>query len=450
MINGILLVLVLFLELCMVYSMDKCIVSPSIVLNASFLLASINLLTNIKSYHVELSIQTVLIIALGILSFRLGTVIAKKVNVRKKVFITFSKKYAYTIEDIVLPFSVLFFITVFNIITTIYVTHKVVMLTRGYGYIGANLGALGRYRELGTVYGSKVYLGLLPTLMTALSEANGYVLGCILANALASNIEEEKKNINIWFFMAFFSSFISTFSQGARGGFFLILSVIVLYLLNLYDSGKLLIRIRSVVKIILLSTCILFLFNYFAILINKNWNVSHYEYLSVYLGNPIINLNSYIAEGMIKSPFIGYYSFRPILANLSGKFGFVLPPFNLGRFRFLNGHNLGNVYTIFAYIIADFGIIGSFIYLGALGIIMQIFNNNLKTNLHRLSVKRIIYAYFIVSLSFSFFSNKVAENLSFYHIYVWIFEFFYIKFLSMICLKYVKIIGQDESKGTMI
>lgn len=425
MLNGVLLVTALAIELLITYSIEKNIVSPGFIFNAVFLLASLNLLTNINSYQVSLSFNTCLIVVIGVACFWLGTIFVKKVRISISFHVKLSTKSRITQEEINIPNSVLAILTVFNIITTIYVGREVVALTRQFGFTGTNLSAIGRYRELGLAYGARMQLGTIPTLLTALAEANGYVLGCILADNFANGNYRAKRN-SLWIILAFLSSFISTFSQGSRGGIYMILTSVFLYLLNLYSTGRLIINFKSIIRTIILIALILVAFQYSAILFNKVWKVSFYEYLSVYLGDPIINLNTYIDEGIPRAPLWGYFSFKPIFVNISSKIGYDYPIFSLGGFRFLNGHNLGNVYTIFSYLLADFGLIGSYIYLMFIGLISQVFYNNLAGHENDVIVSKIIYGYMLTSIAFSFFSNKVGENLSFYHMYVWLFEYLYI------------------------
>lgn len=430
MLNGILLVVALAIELFITYSIEKNIISPDFIFNAVFLLASLNLLTNINSYQVQLSFDACLIIVAGVACFWLGTILVKKVRFSTNFHLKFTTNSKMTQEDVNIPNGVLIAFVIFNIITTIYVARQVVVLTRQFGFTGTNLNAIGRYRELGLAYGTRMQLGTIPTLLTALAEANGYVFGCILANDFANGNHRTNRN-SLWIILAFLSSFISTFSQGSRGGIYMILTSVFLYLINLYYTGRLVINFKSIIRTILLIALILVAFQYSAILFNKVWKVSFYEYLSVYLGDPIINLNTYVNEKMPRAPLWGYFSFKPIIVNISGKIGADYPSFSLGGFRFLNGHNLGNVYTIFSYLIADFGLIGSFVYLLFIGIISQIFNNNLIGRENDVIVSKIIYGYMLTSIVFSFFSNKVGENLSFYHMYVWLFEYFYIKMFKL-------------------
>lgn len=429
MFYGIVLVTVLMIELLAIYTVEKNVASPDFIFVAVFLVASINLLTNINRYEVIISFETVIIITAGSLFFILGTIVTKKVKINTNVRFNLKGKY-FTAEEITVPSSVLILISLLNLFTTFYVAKQVVSLTRQFGFIGPALSAIGRYRELGLIYGARMQLGLIPTILTALSEANGYVFGCILANYLSNGTTHNKHNI-ILQSICFVTAFISTFSQGSRGGIYMILTSMFIFLLNRHSMGTLNFKLSSIFKALLIVAILLLAFQYSALLFNKSWDVSFYEYLSVYLGDPIINLNSYVHEKIGRAPLWGYFSFNPIYANLSGKLGIDLPSFSLGGYRYLNGHNLGNVYTIFAYIIADFGYIGSLLYLFIIAMIAQIFNNSLAGKENEVRVSKIIYGYMLTSITFSFFSNKVGENFSFYHIYVWIFEYLFIKLFTI-------------------
>ena len=44
---------------------------------------------------------------------------------------------------------------------------------------------------------------------------------------------------------------------------------------------------------------------------------------------------------------------------------------------------------------------------------------------------RVLYSYMLVCIAFSFFSNKVCENISFYHIYMFAFVLLFTRNIKM-------------------
>lgn len=403
-----------------IFSIQKDIISPEFVFCTVFFISCLNVLTNVDTLRVTIYPVTVIIVMLGTLFFCIGAFIAKRFRSNfRNIHIKMRRKSGKSF----LTTKKLLFLVIFNIISIVYILSEVYIMTvkKAY-YQGDILGALSVYAEVSKFSSIDMKVSIISTLLTALCEAEGYVLGYIIVYNLASKLKN-----SILLLLCFVTAFISTFCQGSRGGIFMILACIIEYIMIYRDKkGSNRISVGIIRRIIMFVCTAVVIFQGYAVVSGKNWNVSFYEYLSVYLGDPLINLNTKINLGIERTKIFGECSFGPLLNNILPKFGIAIPKYTgLAQFQFSNGHSLGNVYTIFAYLIADFGYIGMNLVMLIIGFIGQmIYDAARKRNVNRIFF-RILYGYYITCVAFSFFSNKVCENINMYHIYMFIFVFLF-------------------------
>lgn len=421
-----LLIILTLLELIIILFCDKNILSPAVIFALVFFISEFNLLTNITSLGVTIKIDTILVIVLGILFFWLGEQLVARLS--------FSNKNTTGLEIKVLDRDFCFsnwkllILIIFNLVSTVFIAKTVVSLTYGAGYTGNFWGAFGRYRELSAIGGdTNLRLSTVPTLLTSLTKAEGYVVAFIVAKLL---VKKEKVSCLMW--ITLITAFITTFCQGDRGGLVLAIAFLFDYIFLMEKDGRYneLFTFRNLLKLILLLIIVLFVFNISAVIAGKRWDVSFYQYFSVYLGGPIVNLNELLESGIPSSPLWGYFTLGNIIQFVYRHIGKFFPLFNINAFNIFNGINTGNVYTIFAYLISDFGYVGCQIALFFLGILMQLGFNIAKKSKSNFSISIILYSFFLGCLSLSFFSDKVFENVSIFNLYTLVFNFFFVLFLS--------------------
>ena len=82
-------------------------------------------------------------------------------------------------------------------------------------------------------------------------------------------------------------------------------------------------------------------------------------------------------------------------------------------FRSINGHTLGNVYTIFYAFMYDGGLVGVLCFTGLMAIICQlVFNKAIQERDNsKIDIWVVIYSYLCCCLIFSFFSNTFYEQV---------------------------------------
>lgn len=416
-----LLMTITFLILLLIYLIEKDIISPSFIFCGVFVVAELNVLTNIEKIDVKISVDTFILMIGGILLFFMGTLSANYII--KKIKWNTSLKN----REIYMNNKKMVMLLCFNLLSILVILNEVYKLTiERASYSGNILGALSMYAEVSKFQVVDMSLSTTSTLLSVICEAEGYTLGYIIADNLA-----RKKEVNKVTVMCFITAFLSTFCQGSRGGIFMIIVSVFAFVLAYREvKGIKAIGFKLVFKM-LLTVCIsIVIFQVIGIITGKMWNVSFYEYLSVYLGDPLINLNTKVQEGIVRSPVMGLASFSALLKKFYQVRGVVIPSYyGLSSFQYFEGHNLGNVYTIFAYLIADYGTWGMYVVLFIIGFCVQSMYIVAKKTKTQISVGKVIWAYMLAGVAFSFFSNKVCQNITFFRIVMFVFVWLLIRFV---------------------
>lgn len=422
----LLLILISFCEILFIYIVNRDVLSPAFVFTFFLIVAELNVLSNAKSYIFELNSKTLYIVISGIFFLWLGTAFSDRhTNDEFQVLGFVEKKRMISLIQI--NKSLLFSLTIFNFLSAYIIFKSVVNVSYANGYSGDIFGALGYYRLISAMSNIKtIRLGALPTILTAITEAEGYVVAFIIALKLS-----QKSKLGIFLKLTFISSLIVTFCQGDRGGLFLILSFVFYYLL-LSRENKIVKQKFVRWKLIISSIfAVIFLFEGSALLMGKNWNVSFYDYFSVYLGDPLVNLNTIIDQGIVRTPIWGYFTFGGILKFVYRNLGWLFPSYEyLQKYQVMNGHALGNVYTIFGYAVSDFGFAGSNVLMFFIGFVCQVFYNFAKKSRSIIPISKLLYGYILACLSFSFFSNKLCESISVFNVIVIIINLLFINLFT--------------------
>lgn len=417
----LLLMIVTFLILLLVYFVEKDIISPSFIFCGVFLVSELNVFTNVERLNVRISIDTFGVVVGGIFLFFIGTILAS--------YIIGKIRFPQSIKnrELYLTKKQMRMLLIFNIFSILVILNEVYKLTvQKASYSGNVLGALGIYAEVSKFQSIDMSISTIATILSAICEAEGYTLGYIIADNLA-----RKKRLNKLTVLCFITSFLSTFCQGSRGGMFMIVVAVFSFLLAYREEHNMRsIGIKLIFKILIIICISIGIFQLIGVITGKMWNVSFYEYLSVYLGDPLINLNTKLREGIVRTTIMGQSSFPSLIKKLYQAGGWNISPYyGLSDFQYYEGYNLGNVYTIFSNLIADYGIYGMYIAILIIGFCVQTIYIIAKKNKEQVCVERIIWGYVLTSVAFSFFSNKVCQNITFFRLIMFIFAWALIRFV---------------------
>ena len=199
-----------------------------------------------------------------------------------------------------------------------------------------------------------------------------------------------------------------------------------IYLTNYLNRFEKSIDGKTLIKIVLLGVAILASFRLTAVLVGRD-NTSSFstmDYLALYTGAEIKNLDTYLEEDNNNIFQLGKYTFSTLYSTFA-------PYFNLDSttsfpFKSINGYNLGNVYTIFYHFYKDLGFLGVLIFPIFMAAVAQwLYNMAKKCKLkseYGINLKSIIYCYTFSGIFYSFFSN---------HFFGLIFSLSFIKYLVM-------------------
>ncbi|KRK10306.1 polysaccharide polymerase [Lacticaseibacillus zeae DSM 20178 = KCTC 3804] len=140
------------------------------------------------------------------------------------------------------------------------------------------------------------------------------------------------------------------------------------------------------------------------------------DYLSVYIGAEIKNLDSFLRNTTIPvfGSVWGSQTFVNILPWFAKLFNFTLPAEGLNLpFQSVNGVYLGNVYTTYYAYLYDFGIWGVFTLVPVMAGISQVFFERVLAtrNPNHVPYSILIYSNIVSALVLSFFSNKFFEQI---------------------------------------
>lgn len=235
-----------------------------------------------------------------------------------------------------------------------------------------------------------------------------------------------KKKFNFILFLNLLLGLTTPLLTGARGDsiVFLIALAILGYFIvkeqHNWNSSNTKYVVLGIIGVVLF----VFVFEWSASLVGRNMENSNLgEYISTYMGAEIANLNEFIKTRTfpIKGDIFGQQTFVTILPTLSRLFRFALPEYKLDiPFQILNGHNTGNVATIFYSWLYDFGYIGVGILTVVVSSVGEICYKFAKKSTG-LGIIKLVYSYIGALITLSFFSNRFFENLNVNFIYMIVF-----------------------------
>ena len=343
------------LTLVAYYLNNKSLVAPSILFCGGMTIASLIAWINQTTWNLQLDVRTFLVITLGTSEFIIVAyimnfifnIISNQISSKKMVSYKPVPEYVNKrFMSILLIQLIILFIAIFTIRRTTGISN----LMSAINYIN--------YVQNGFIQGQinlPSYFGLILLFNSSAGMMAGYVF---LENIIV------KKKFNFILFLNLLLGLTTPLLTGARGDsiVFLIALAILGYFIvkeqHNWNSSNTKYVVLGIIGVVLFA----FVFEWSASLVGRNMENSNLgEYISTYMGAEIANLNEFIKTRTfpIKGDIFGQQTFVTILPTLSRLFRFALPEYKLDiPFQILNGHNTGNVATIFYSWLYDFGYIG--------------------------------------------------------------------------------------------
>lgn len=266
---------------------------------------------------------------------------------------------------------------------------------------------INQYRVL-SQYGNNGKTLSLSFFVNQLIKLSNAITYCSLFIFASSVKKRTRYNTKVLLLLTLIPTIIIQLMTGSRFEF-LIFACFFIVIFFYYRIYKL-----KLFKIISISILIgITMIGFFLIsrnLVGRGNNYSISEYITLYFGNSVLNLNEYLKMYTVptfnpSNTFYGIYNILNKL-NLVELYAFHKP------FVYINGINLGNVYGgVFSYIY-DFGIFGILIFCPLFGIVSSLiyikaFENRYKytLNIWLICYAKIFYAFILDSYNGFFFQN---------------------------------------------
>lgn len=436
----ILMILLIVLLLLSFYLNKKDLIAPSFIFCASFCFSCVWAMIYAEKWSLELHSNTFWVIFGGVLEFILISLLVQS-------FFTLYKGKKYMKEETKLTkikiekWKKILFLG-YEFFTILYTFYFIVRITNGsFNRIGETINA---YNQIVKFTDEVVSLPKLLIYSRHAVNAAGYWFAYVLIN----NYLVEKK-IDVLSLSIVITSMISNMTTGGRGSAVnLILGCVAIFclLMNKKSGFYKSIRFKTLMRFIIIAVIAVLLFQTTGTLLGrvatstKSVNaLGLFDYLAVYFGAEIKNLDLFLQENYTISEIWGSQTFIYIIRWLGPKFGLENTYYQLTLpFRYINGFALGNVATTFYPYIYDFGYMGVVYLVGLMAFLTQWIYERCKRIKLNSKPKRciLIYSFIFSSIVLSFFSNKFYEqnfNMQFIIILI-----FWIIFDNFFCkLKFV-------------
>lgn len=416
-----------FILLCITiinyYINDKIYISPAVVFSGVFTFSSLWLIFYAKKWNVELNLNTIIVIILGNINF---SIICKIVILyfnkkNKKNYKEKQEVNLFELDNKKVNLFIVFCIIV-NLLTLYYTVKSV---DGSFQNIG---NALYKYRNLTAYKGENVNIPKIIDVLSGVMHASSYWFMYVFINNF---IKTGKFNIKI--LIVIILSIISSVFDGSRGALINnILAIIPLYsiLKNKSTGFENRLKFKSIFILTLIAVMLLSTLKWTATLLGRNdiSEINTFDYVAMYSGTQIKNLDTYLKEKNSIETYIGIHTFRSLYEIISNFFNTSWEMDIIATYRNENGYNLGNVYTIFFDFICDLGYFGLVFFTTIMALVSQIiFEKCKKVQLNKKypNIIIIIYAYIFGGIVFAFFGNKFFPQV------------FSVGFLKYICLWYL-------------
>lgn len=418
MIIGIILCIVLLVILGINYVVfNKDYAAPSVIFCAVFFVSAVNCTVNLVKWETDISFKTLFVVLLGVLSFSIFSML---MHTRRFSIKWSQKKNFFNLETEPVYYkcskSFCIFWLMLQVIVSMLIIQQVVNLTAMFGTNGSIASSISMYQYLDKFTTLDLRFPTVLAYIFIFTSTSGYVWGYILAYNLCYF-----KKIDILILLNFIMSCVTGMLTGSRGNSLqMFLAVIVMFLIffqrNVKSTSK---KFKTLLKIIIILAILLLTFEATAGLMGRDNSLYISDYLSVYVGAPIKNLDLFLEEGREIEKHWGSDTFQTQFEWLGTKLGW-----NINRrainveMTYINGYNLGNVYTTFKDFYNDFSYCGVVICTGIMATILQYLYDRLKNkkltqgSKMKLHLDLMIYAYLLVAMAFSFFSNKFYESFT--------------------------------------
>ena len=412
----LLAILLLLIFVGSIFANKKDLTAPAIIFSFGFVFQIFWVVLYHKAWRLDIHLNTFLVLFLGVLEFFLVTMlvkfIANKIKPRKKDDKPFEMQEIKTnkvFEYIYLAVSI--------IISIVFVYYVVIAVNGTFNSIRSIVDAISDYDGL-LKFSDEFDKSSVPFIVKNLNLAvvySGYWFLYVIINNYFYN-----KKIRIVQVLIFLSCLGAGLISGARTpAFMMMIAGICYYLVLLFKkkSYKNLFTKKMFIYILIIGAVSIGLFFPAAKLLGRKTSGSAIDYLSLYCGAEVKNLDTFLQERdyLSRNYTFGSQTMYNLIQfgneklHIKGLYSYRLDL----PFRKVDNIDLGNVYTTFYAYIYDFGYIGLFIFVFIMaaicGSLYEYIIRQRKLDKPKLSV--LVYGVLFGCLLLSFFSNKFYEEL---------------------------------------
>ena len=409
--------------------------APSFLLVSGFIFSALFSIYIANELNLKLNFDTYGFILAGIIAFIAGDLIFSG---RKSKYIFYKRSKIETTYIFVARYKTVIFIIAGVCSLALFLIY----LIQSVGYTGTWMDIMIRYRYATAYKNQMGRIAYIPSWVAFLRFA---VISCcyLWIYILINNFIITKK-IEWNLVIAIAISLINTLAGASRLDLIRIpIAAITVYYIISYRTGRLRssVRLKLLIKVVFIAVCILLLFSSIRGMVGRTSELSILDYLSHYIGSPIINFNSFLENPIRNTQIFGketFWGIYDVLGKLFKKSEYIYD-YTL-EFNSINSFGLGNVYTAFRLFYADFGIYGIIILPFIQGAIFSLFYSTIKNNIHiktniRLFQKSlidfrvIIYATIVHSLILMFYADWFYSQVLTWNqikgfLVIWIIKFF--------------------------
>ena len=381
------------------------LISPSVLYVAGFVACSLSATVFASTWDFKISDRTFLVVFCGSLCFVVAAFLVH-------IIMSGNKKSAQDSDQklFLLPYNKLL-INIFILIQLIVIVWTISRLRSLFPGTSI-LEAISGYRLSRTFDAEKVSFGFPLDPLRNFCYSAGYLIVALTGQQIAHDKILKSKNLIVSLFLAIVLDIESGSRTDSIGYVFALFVIVLLFKRSRKKTGGLL-TVNSIFIIIILLVVFAATFQAFGL--GRKINRGIIEYLSVYCGSQICNLNSFLesTSGLGgDGPLWGYMTLVRSITYLGQKLGIADWVYSLDLpYHIFNGYNLGNVYTTYYAFIYDFGYAGIIPCVAIMATISQIVFEKAKRAGRHADTWAVTYSYIAYSVLLCFFSNKFYEGI---------------------------------------
>ena len=410
-----LLFIVLAIMLIILFKINKYdITSPAIVFIFGFVFQAAWAMAYAEKWELGLHLNTFLTITLGTLEFAVVCLLIKYIFSKKK------KKEEPAHLDIIkiANWKEIIYLVCISGFTVLYLYLVVKAVDGSFNSLSSISDAIAKFDKYSKFTDSfeVVRMPFLVSNIRTAIIASGYWFGYVILNNFIVN-----KKVKVLEVIIYIVTMILSVLSGSRTPAFMMIVALIAYFVILKaknNNYKTNIDFKVIRNIAIIGVVFVATFVSFGNLLGRNVQTKPVDYLAIYIGAEVKNLDLFLQEKdtYAKNEIFASQTLKPLVETYGKKIGFKgYKEYRLDLpFRSVKGNNLGNVYTTFYPYVYDFGYLGVAIFVFIMAAISQVVYEFIRRTNMKLTPQISILMYGIIfgCLLLSFFSNKFYETIT--------------------------------------